>query len=217
MVRDAELREHVMKCVACENYADALHALEMIEPNQAWEHLWRAQLNRLVDNPRAALDDYEHMLQQNPTDSIALHGAAFIYATNPDATLRDGARALKYAKKLHALGPSCHSFALLAASYAECAYFVNATKSLQNALAIAPDIVRDRLTKRLEGYRNHQPCRISTAQFRSDMKSTDARCVSCNRPTFFWFNIDNSLQPFCLVCAPYKPGCLPCIASTYKS
>lgn len=206
-----------MKSVARENYTDALRALEMIRPDQAWERLWRAQLNRLVGNSRSALDDYEYLLEQNTTDSIALHGAAYIYATNPDASLRDGARALKYAKRLHALGPSCHSFALLAASYAECAYFVSAAKSLQSALAFAPDTIRARLASRLEGYRSRQPCRISTDQFCSDMKSTGAKCVRCSRPTFFWFNLDNSLQPLCLACAPYEPGCLPCIASTYQT
>lgn len=199
---NTERRKHVMELVARKDYTHALLAVDNIGPHEVWERLWRAQLHRLLGDPRAALEDYEHVLDRNPTESNALLGAAFIYSTNPDATLRDGPRALKYAQKLQALdAPACHCLALLAASYAECGDFVKATECLQDALTIAPEKLRERLRDRLEGYRNSKPCRISDAEFRSDTEAADVRCAKCGRPTFFSFNEDGSLRPLCLVCA----------------
>ncbi len=100
------------------NFAIALH--------QAWR----------VDE---ALVQYEMAIEINPMEQGALNNLAWILATSPEASLRNGARALELAQRAHQLSGGNHPQVLhtLAAAYAECGRFAEANESAERALSLA--------------------------------------------------------------------------------
>jgi tetratricopeptide (TPR) repeat protein len=113
-------------------------ALE-IKPDYAVAHynLGNALLKRgSVDE---AIVHYQKALQINPDDAGALNNLAFVLATCPQASLRNGNQAVALAQRANQLTGDGNPAVLgtLAAAYAEAGQFPEAAKTAQHALQVA--------------------------------------------------------------------------------
>ncbi len=110
-----------------------------------------------------ALAQYQKALQINPDSVDVLNNLAWLLATSPDANIRDGVQAVKYAERACEL--THHGVTVLvgtlAAAYAEAGRFDEAMAAAQKACALASASGELELLKRnqelLELYRAHQP------------------------------------------------------------
>jgi tetratricopeptide (TPR) repeat protein len=89
----------------------------------------------------AAIAHYEKAIEARPDFTEALTSLAFIFATSPDATVRNGPRAIELAKEANRLtdGTSPRVLRTLAAAYAETGRFEQAAKTAKRALGVALD------------------------------------------------------------------------------
>ena len=123
-----------------------------------------------MGEPRAARTLYQAILKQHPEDMNSMSNLARIYATSTQASLRDGAKAVKLAEDLVKKTKGQHplSLDLLAASYAETSDFKQALATQQKAI----DLARLMKNKRLENfllskitqYKDKKPVRINMAR-----------------------------------------------------
>jgi tetratricopeptide (TPR) repeat protein len=100
----------------------------------------------------------------NSLDTYLLNEFAWFLATVPDAALRDGGRAVRYAREALDLSPVpvASYFDTLAAAYAAQGRFDMAVPAQERALLMAmdrayPETVLGKWRQRLELYRNKQP------------------------------------------------------------
>ncbi|HED66681.1 MAG TPA: tetratricopeptide repeat protein [Planctomycetes bacterium] len=87
----------------------------------------------------AAKDFYERALRFAPEERTALNGLAWILATHPDPSLRDGARAVELAEHLDASTNHSDPIVLdtLAAAYMEAGRGADALDAIQHGLSLA--------------------------------------------------------------------------------
>jgi tetratricopeptide (TPR) repeat protein len=106
---------------------------------------------------------YQAVLRLNPDSLEALNNLAWILATTPDASLRNGTEAVKLAQHACGLTSWKQTFFIgtLAAAYAEAGDFDNAVKTAQRACDSASAHGQKELLetnqKLMEQYKNHQP------------------------------------------------------------
>ncbi len=110
-------------------------------------------------------------LQDRPDSPDALNNLAWLLATCPDASRRDGAQAVKYAERAcelthHRVAPIVGT---LAAAYAEAGRFEDAITAAEQACAMAeksgePDLLK-RNQELLMLYRSHKPYHEAGEQF----------------------------------------------------
>jgi len=127
-----------------------------------------AQLNRgwayeLKGDYKKAAADYDALLNIRPNDILALNNMAWLKATCPDATFRDGKEAVKLAKQVCELTNNREGMFLdtLAAAHAEAGDFAAAVKTQELALE-DKGFVRKSGTeaqKRLQLYKDKKPYR----------------------------------------------------------
>ena len=88
---------------------------------------------------RAGIEQWETSLQIDPDDGNALNNLAWVLATYPADTIRDGKRAVELAEKAAVLpgGEAPIVLRTLAAAYAEAGDFSNAVNTAQHALDLA--------------------------------------------------------------------------------
>ncbi len=88
---------------------------------------------------REAAAHYEQAARINPKDPLALNNFAWILATSPEASLRDGARAVELAQRANQISGGNHPTFLqtLAAAYAESGRFAEADETAERALSLA--------------------------------------------------------------------------------
>jgi protein O-mannosyl-transferase len=109
------------------------------------------------------ITQYQKALQINPDTLEVLNDLAWLLATCPDAHLRDGVQAVKYAERACELTHYRKTMAVgtLAAAYAEAGRFDDAIAAAQKACALASEAGEQELLKRnqelLVLYRAHQP------------------------------------------------------------
>ncbi len=104
----------------------------------------RAHNNRLAAlNARArraeALAQWEESVRRQPDNASVLGRMAWVLATNPEASVRNGPRAVELAQRAADLDGGRHAIVLdtLAAAYAEAGRFNEAVQAAQQALALA--------------------------------------------------------------------------------
>ncbi len=109
--------------------------------------------------PAAAIGLLRHGLTRLPESARINNELAWLLATTPDADLRDGAQAVKFAERAVELtgGDSCNELDTLAAAYAEAGRLDEAITTAERALAIAtrtgPAELVTQLAERLEQLR----------------------------------------------------------------
>jgi tetratricopeptide (TPR) repeat protein len=99
---------------------------------------------------------YERALELNPRERTALNGLAWLLATEPDAALRDGARAVTLAERLVELGGRSDPLVLdtLAAAYAEAGRIEDALATLYEARPLAEAAGESEIEAALERHRH---------------------------------------------------------------
>ena len=112
--------------------------------------------NRLGDGKGALLAYGEAIGRSASKDSAALRGAAWVLATDPDSSLRDGHRAVAYAESAKKLtgGKDAAVLDALAAAYAESGDFSAAISNVEAALMLLRDSGEAALLKRVDARRN---------------------------------------------------------------
>lgn len=109
-----------------------------------------------------AIADYEKAIQLNPRDFYAPNNLAWLLATCPDDSFRDGERSLECAHQACELSSFAPWFCLgtLAAAYAECGAFEDAQNFARESLRLAPDNEREGCKERLQMYKAAKPYRV---------------------------------------------------------
>jgi tetratricopeptide (TPR) repeat protein len=99
-----------------------------------------------------AIDQFEQSLRIGPADGGLLNNLAWILATCPEASLRDGKRALDLARQANDLagGKSPLILGTLAAALAETGQFPQAVETAQRAVRLAVEQGNDRMVARLQ-------------------------------------------------------------------
>ena len=123
---------------------------------------------------RAAVKQWESALGLNPNDGNAQSNLAWIFATAPDASLRNGTRAVELAERALKLAgginPILHR--TLAAAYAEAGRFDAAIATAERGQALAEREgnreLADEFTGVLAGYRQHQPFRDASLELHEE-------------------------------------------------
>lgn len=108
-----------------------------------------------------ALSDYNEGVKLQPKNSAMLNNLAWLLATSPVDTLRDGKRAIELATEACEVTEfkQAHILSTLAAGYAETGDFETAKQWSTKALEISDDRHRDSLKKELESYQAGKPWR----------------------------------------------------------
>ncbi|MDO5552257.1 MAG: tetratricopeptide repeat protein [Planctomycetia bacterium] len=107
---------------------------------------------------------YDRLLELNPNDSGVLNNYAWLLATSPEDSVRDGKRALEYATKAAELSwfAEAHILSTLAAAYAELGDFDLALEWATKAIEIATREQHEKLEelqKEPESYKEKKPWR----------------------------------------------------------
>ena len=114
-------------------------------------------------NHGQAVAAYEELLERDPDDQMALNGLAWLLATSPDASLRDGKRAIELAAGACEWSNWSEPSFLdtLAAAYAEAGDFAHAVAMQNKAIASLPAGSADvsDYRERLQLYQNKKPYR----------------------------------------------------------
>lgn len=134
------------RAVACFDAAIRLN------PKSAYAFDNRAYAYELQGQYQKAIADYTEAIRVNETYHYSYNNLAWLKATCPEATFRNGREAVELAKKACELTGwnSAEDLATLAASYAEAGNFPGALEWQTKAIANAKDTaLRDRLKERL--------------------------------------------------------------------
>jgi tetratricopeptide (TPR) repeat protein len=115
---------------------------------------------------KEAIDFWQQSLKIKPDQPNVQNNLAWVLATTPDPSLRDGAAAITLAEQADHLNHSGNPFVLhtLAAAYAEGGRYAEATATARRALQLAQAQTNDDLTaklpKEIKLYETGQPLRI---------------------------------------------------------
>lgn len=142
--------------------ADFSEAIRL-DPTDAFSFNNRAFVHRQKREYEQAIADYSQAIRLNPQHDAPWGGLAWILATCPEASLRDGRKAVELATRACEIKEWKDRIALetLAAACAECGDFPSAVKWQQQAVAMSlrdPDVVEEG-RRRLKLYEDEQPCR----------------------------------------------------------
>ncbi|MEN3367960.1 MAG: protein O-mannosyl-transferase [Verrucomicrobiota bacterium] len=139
-------------------------ALE-IDPNHANAHYNLGNTFLQMGRIQEALAHYTKALEINPNDTEVLNNMAWVLATAPDASIRNGQKALKMAQRaVSDIGNrQPRTLATLAAALAENGRFPDANRTAEQALRLAIDQhnfgLADSIRAQLELYRSNLPFR----------------------------------------------------------
>jgi tetratricopeptide (TPR) repeat protein len=108
-----------------------------------------------------ALADYDAVVESQSDDSSVLNNLAWLLATSPEESIRDGKRALEYAEKACKLTnyEQAHILSTLAAAYAELGDFDNALKWSEKAVELSDESTEEQLKNELKSYQEKKPWR----------------------------------------------------------
>ena len=108
-----------------------------------------------------AIADFRHALKLQPEDTTLLNNLAWVLATSPEDSLRDGKQAVEFATKACELTDykTPHILSTLAAAFAEEGNFETAIKWSQQAVDLKDPEHGEQLAKELDSYRDGQPWR----------------------------------------------------------
>jgi Flp pilus assembly protein TadD/thiol-disulfide isomerase/thioredoxin len=133
---------------AIEHFSRALE----LAPNDLRTRTDLAIVYQLHGDSRAAAEQYEIVVASEPSWADAANNLAWIYATDADADLRDGARAIELAQRACRLSMNRVPTFLgtLSAAYAEAGQFDEAIRTIRQAVQVAQATGEDRLVADLQ-------------------------------------------------------------------
>jgi len=142
--------------------ADLTSAIELSPTNEVY-YRNRALANSRKKDWANAAEDYAKVVELAPESATSLNGLAWLLCTAPDDKVRDGKRALEFAKKACELTANKNGGYLdtLAAAYAELGDFAKAVEWQEKALKAGDLPIKDMETarQRLELYKDKKPYR----------------------------------------------------------
>jgi len=124
---------------------------------------------------RAAVEQWESALALNPNDGNAQSNLAWVFATAPDASLRNGTRAVELAERALKLAGGINPilYRTLAAAYAESGRFDDAIATAERGREFAEREgnreLADEFVAVLDRYRQHQPMRDARLELHEDL------------------------------------------------
>ena len=156
---------HILK-----NYEQAqadYDAAIRIDPMLVTAYVSRGNVRRELGDYRGAVADYNTVRRLDPEGGSGEWKLAWLMATCPDETFRDGQQSVEYAETAQARAlektpPDTHNsylFDTLAAAYAEAGDFEKAVAAQERAMENVLEISRAELNDRLELYRSGEPYR----------------------------------------------------------
>jgi tetratricopeptide (TPR) repeat protein len=136
-----------------------------IEPNFADAHYNLGNLYLEIGEAREALNHYQRALDTKPDDIQALNNLAWILATWPNPSIRNGANAVELAERADSLTSRQNQVvaATLAAAYAETGRFPEAVRTAERAMQLAASEGKETrvlsIREQLETYKSGNPFR----------------------------------------------------------
>ncbi len=136
-----------------------------LRPSSAHAHNNLANALRLMGRAREAAAHYEASLKSEPHNPGTCNNLAMLLATSPDASLRNGPRAVELAQHANQLTGGRNPIILgtLASAYAEAGRFAEAAATARTALGLASRRPNSQLAQalqmQLERYESGQPLR----------------------------------------------------------
>ncbi len=145
---------------AIDEYTQAL----AVNPKGLRAYLNRGMANQQLGNWGAAIRDFRAALELRPENHAPWNNLAWLFATCPDDSLRNGEQAVEHAKQACELTEwkDYSVISTLAAAFAESGDFESAIMRHQEAIDMAPDNVKESLQGRLALYESSQPMRMKT-------------------------------------------------------
>jgi tetratricopeptide (TPR) repeat protein len=133
-----------------------------IDPEDVGAYCERGKIREEAGEYRLALYDYQLALQRASDDPLVLNYLAWLLSTAPEASLRDGRRAVEMAARAVKLENSQEwdTIDTLAAAFAEVGKFPEAVRAEEEALRLAPAEEHGDLKLRLELYRAKKAYRL---------------------------------------------------------
>ena len=122
-------------------FAEAIKAYRRtleLKPNYADAHFMLGCALRSQREFEAAKEQFQEVLKMEPGHEMAQNGLAWLLATCPEASLRDGARAVELAREAEQLsgGKQAEVLDTLAAAYAEAGRYPEAVETARRALSL---------------------------------------------------------------------------------
>lgn len=134
-----------------------------LEPGQFASWRGRSDAEISIGEHVKALADLEKALELQPDDDGVLNNLAWLLATSPEESLRNGKRAIELAMKAceKTEWKEAHVISTLAAGYAETGDFETAKKYSRQAVELGSDVddVKSQLMKELKSYEDGEPWR----------------------------------------------------------
>jgi tetratricopeptide (TPR) repeat protein len=164
----ATLRKLALLRMAQRQFDSAIKAFERVvkkEPGDVASHYNLANAYRTTGQIADAVELYERILKMDSNMILAANNLAWIRATHPDATLRNGDEAVRLAEDLCQKTKFQQPSYLdtLAVAYAEAGQFEKAVQTAQRAIALATQAGDQRaaaeMQRRLELFGRKQPYR----------------------------------------------------------
>jgi tetratricopeptide (TPR) repeat protein len=146
---------------ACRSFQQAVR----LGPNWADAHTQLAEALASKGANHQAITEYHEALKLNADSVAALNNLAWMLATSSDASLRDGAEAVRLAEQACRLTSWKQTVFIgtLAAAYAQVGDFEKAVATSKQACDLAASLSETNLLRRnqelLRQFENHQPCR----------------------------------------------------------
>jgi tetratricopeptide (TPR) repeat protein len=141
-------------------------AAVQLAPDDVYAVASRADLLTDLGRYLDALSEYNHAIELDPQSLHAYSGSAWLLATCPDSSVRDPELAIERARfAIELTGqPDAVNFDTLAAAQASAGDFTAATKTVRQAIELAPAAERDVYHDRLLMYQHAKPYRITPAR-----------------------------------------------------
>jgi tetratricopeptide (TPR) repeat protein len=132
-----------------------------IEPGSWFIHYGRGDAYLSVGKHKEAIADYEAAYKAQPKDGNLLNNFAWVLATSPDESVRDGKRAIELATAACEVTEykRPNILSTLGAAYAETGDFETALKWARKGLELADEDSRKSLQKEIENYEAQRPVR----------------------------------------------------------
>ena len=163
---DAKFTELVLKGFDRENANDFQAALDLyaraleFKSDSAAIQIRKAYVEARLGQYARTAHDLKAATSIQPVSLTDYLTAAWMRATCPFPSLRDGALAVAYAQKALREQPSPEAYDMLAAGYAEMGNYTKAGENIRAALKLFPDSTRiPALKERLALYQSHKPWR----------------------------------------------------------